>query len=139
VAWQHTHHDLSTTADSDTPLGPLQHRLYDLAGREGARAASPGRALQGVRDKLHAFLGGGQQQQQAAGSGDGGGDRLRQFWAPASAPEQQQVGGSAVSAGAALPASQVFEDAGSELADIDARLAGLQEFLRRAKAGAAAG
>uniref|UniRef100_A0A383WMQ5 Coiled-coil domain-containing protein 61 n=1 Tax=Tetradesmus obliquus TaxID=3088 RepID=A0A383WMQ5_TETOB len=107
---------------------------------DGAGAASPGRALQGVKEKLSAFMAKQQHDQPPA----------RQH-----SPRQQGVltiahapaAASPAAAAAAVPAaagqlasggSGVFEAAGSEIASIDARLSALQDFLRKAKSSAAA-
>lgn len=82
------------------------------------RSASPGRALQEVRQRLHQYAA-ASQPAGGAGSRPGAGDA-----APA-APQRPRV----------PPTGDNYADASAEIADIDGRLQSLQAFLRSAKAG----
>ncbi|WIA12570.1 hypothetical protein OEZ85_006230 [Tetradesmus obliquus] len=100
------------------------------SSRDGAGAASPGRALQGVKEKLSAFMAKQQHDQPPARQHS---PRQQAAASPAAAAAVPAAAGQLASGG-----SGVFEAAGSEIASIDARLSALQDFLRKAKSSAAA-
>lgn len=98
------------------------------------RAASPGRALQEVRQRLQHYA-----HQQTGGSGGGRVGRS----SPRAAQQQQQRDVQEVTAAGESPKARMphtgdhYADASAEIADIDSRLQSLQHFLRSAKAGQA--
>lgn len=90
------------------------------------RAASPGRALLEVQQRLQQYAG-----KQSVGDGWGGGGagaiQASPSWREAQAQQRPRV-----------PATgDTYADASAEIADIDGRLQSLQNFLRAAKAGQA--
>ncbi|PRW56091.1 coiled-coil domain-containing 61-like isoform X1 [Chlorella sorokiniana] len=95
------------------------------------RAASPGRALLEVRQRLQQYA----NKQPAAGDSWAGGSSVG--GGLIAAVPSQQAGAPAVAAVAQRvpPTGDNYADASAEIADIDSRLQSLQAFLRSAKAG----
>lgn len=111
------------------------------AGRDSTGCASPGRALQGVKDKLEAYYAKqatqAQVQQQARpapGAVIARAASLAALIKPAVAVTSLAPAQATLSEG-----SDVFRDASSEIADIDERLHALQSFLKAAKSSVTAG
>ena len=94
------------------------------------RAASPGRALLEVRQRLQQYA------NKQPGSGDGWVGSSAGGGLIAAVPSQQS--GAPAGAGVAQrvpPTGDNYADGSAEIADIDSRLQSLQAFLRSAKAG----
>jgi hypothetical protein len=123
-----------------------QHGLHD--GRDTVRAASPGRALQQVKEKLAAYklstgVGTGDDTAWANGHKDlVANERER---APAHRPEWQPPrerdrpleSRRGAGDGSDRRRHKAYDDASTDIADIDNRLQALQDFLRTAKASSA--